>query len=347
MKKILWYPKKWKTIIENPNVVFATTNRMRAYNFHENIKDKPEVQSEICGYTMKSANPDDFDIIVFQKFIPSHKMALKLALSGNKLVVMDICDPVDRKSVKRYRYFADLVITSNHELTEDTLKKNIIIPIETVIDNHDSNPEWVKTYEQKDKLRVTWYGVAVNFFSFIKPMRSLLDNDSVEFRWTCKDDPRWNNEWGFERGIEMEMDWRDAWRREDSWQHFIFNSDVGIVPVHEAIKSPHKILNYMAYGIPVICSPTDSHTRIIRHGENGFLASSDEEWKKYLDLLRDPQLRSRIGVEARKTALEEYSIQNISDQYYRILMKYYEQKITSERTLKQKALNFLSTFVPA
>ncbi len=275
-------------------------------------------------------------------------MALKLSAASDKLVVLDSCDNVNRATLRNLHYFVDLIIASNHELAEDILKKGVKVPVETIVDSHESNPEWMKVHVPKDRLRVTWYGVINNYFNFIEHMRPILSQDFIEFRWASNDNPKWNQEWGFKQGVQFEMDLRDAWRREDSWQYFIFNSDIGIVPVNnEAIKSPHKILNYMAYGIPVICSPTDSHMRIIRHGKNGFLASSDEDWIKYLTLLRDPQLRSKIGVEARKTALEEYSIQNVSDRYYQILMKYYDQKTTSERTLKQKALNFLSTIVPA
>lgn len=328
MIKVLWYPKRFAEILEKPKIIFATSNRMRVYNFHEFIKQDPEIQSEIMGYSLREVDPNGFDIIIFQKRIPSKWQVLNLLANPRKLVVFDICDPCDVRVARRLKWYCDLVVTSNDELTEDLIQKGLRVPVETIVDAHEANPQWQKEHIEKERIRVTWYGIGVNYFKYIKPMRSLLDQDYIDFRCACGEDhdPSLRGAWGSQKGIQWDLDYREAWQREDSWQRFIFDSDVGIVPVVGAIKSPHKILNYMAYGIPVVCSPADSHQRIIRHGENGFFASEQKEWKDYLEMLRDPELRNKIGREARKTALLDYSLPQIAKCYQDVLVRHYGNK---------------------
>jgi glycosyltransferase involved in cell wall biosynthesis len=89
--------------------------------------------------------------------------------------------------------------------------------------------------------------------------------------------------------------------------------DIGIAPAPfdawNRYKYFVKVLLYMAVGLPVVASAIGSPTQIIQNGENGFLASSTEEWCEHLiRLVRDPALRARVGAAARKTIEEGYSL---------------------------------------
>jgi glycosyltransferase involved in cell wall biosynthesis len=56
-------------------------------------------------------------------------------------------------------------------------------------------------------------------------------------------------------------------------------------------------------GIPVIASPVGEQKYVIKSGINGFLASTEEDWYKYLKLLiEDAHLRNVIGRSGRETA---------------------------------------------
>jgi len=338
--RILWYPKKWRQILDNPELIYQTTNRMRAYNFHEIIKREPGVQSEIMGHTLKEARPEDFDVVVFQKEIHSRALGMQICTSPRAISVWDIADPIGAPVARSSHRLANLVIASNHELAEDVVSKGARAPVETVVDNHDANPAWIKQHTKSTGLLMTWYGIGVNYFRFIKSMREQIDLDFLEFRWACGENTEWNDEWGFTEGVEMEMDWREAWASESSWQRFIFDSDIGIVPVANDIKSPHKILNYMAYGIPVVCSPSDSHRRLITHGENGFFASTSLEWQTCLEKLKDPSLRSRIGARARETALVDYGVEATARKYHQLLKAHLELKRQGERSMSKKLSHF-------
>ena len=76
--------------------------------------------------------------------------------------------------------------------------------------------------------------------------------------------------------------------------------DIGIMPLPDDEwakgKCGLKGLSYMACEIPTIMSPVGVNTEIIKHGENGFLASTTDEWVHCLSqLINDIQLREKMG----------------------------------------------------
>jgi glycosyltransferase involved in cell wall biosynthesis len=65
----------------------------------------------------------------------------------------------------------------------------------------------------------------------------------------------------------------------------------------------------MGVGLPVVARRIGSNSEVIQDGVNGFLVETEEEWFDRLKLLiEDAELRKKMGVAARKTAVENYSI---------------------------------------
>lgn len=105
--------------------------------------------------------------------------------------------------------------------------------------------------------------------------------------------------------------WRpwSAQTEAEELSHF----DVGIMPIPDDEwargKCAMKALLYMSMGIPTICSAVGANREIIRHGENGFLAMTPEEWLFHLkELADDSVLRRRLGDAGRRTVQESYSM---------------------------------------
>jgi glycosyltransferase involved in cell wall biosynthesis len=114
---------------------------------------------------------------------------------------------------------------------------------------------------------------------------------------------------GFEvPGVEVEhRPWRSATEVPD-----LSDFDVGLMPLTntewERGKCGLKALQYMALGIPAVVSPVGVNAEIVRHWENGLVASSREEWERALDrLLADAELRRRLGAAGRATVEATYS----------------------------------------
>ncbi|MDQ3918160.1 MAG: glycosyltransferase family 4 protein [Acidobacteriota bacterium] len=88
--------------------------------------------------------------------------------------------------------------------------------------------------------------------------------------------------------------------------------DIGIMPLPDDPwsrgKCGLKALQYMALGVPTVCSPVGVNTEIIRDGENGLLAATDDEWvEKLSGLLGSESLRARLGRAGRETVEARYS----------------------------------------
>jgi glycosyltransferase involved in cell wall biosynthesis len=86
---------------------------------------------------------------------------------------------------------------------------------------------------------------------------------------------------------------------------------VGIMPLPDNIvtrgKCGCKALQYFAVGRPAIVSPIGVNRRIVQPGENGFWASTDDEWMAALTSLADnPALRGEMGAAGRSTVEAGY-----------------------------------------
>jgi glycosyltransferase involved in cell wall biosynthesis len=106
------------------------------------------------------------------------------------------------------------------------------------------------------------------------------------------------------------------------WKHYasveeeandLMEFDIGIMPLRDdafaAGKCAFKAIQYMACGIPVVASPVGVNAEVVREGVCGYLASSPSEWYERLSaLLRDPDLRERLGEAGRARAEAHYSI---------------------------------------
>lgn len=89
--------------------------------------------------------------------------------------------------------------------------------------------------------------------------------------------------------------------------------DIGVMPLPDDEwskgKCGFKILQYMALRIPSVCSRVGANIEIVRHGENGFLCATEEEWLHHLSaLIESEPLRSTLGDKGYYTVLERYSV---------------------------------------
>lgn len=128
-------------------------------------------------------------------------------------------------------------------------------------------------------------------------------------------------------GVDLEVIRWTAEREIDDLQGI----DIGVYPltVDEWVsgKSGLKAIQYMMMGLPCVATNVGTTPLIIRHGENGLLATTEEEWLEALTrLLDDPDLRRRIGEAARRDAVAKYSTKAIAAEYRRVLESVMERR---------------------
>jgi glycosyltransferase involved in cell wall biosynthesis len=110
------------------------------------------------------------------------------------------------------------------------------------------------------------------------------------------------------------------WRLMDEVKD-IQSFDIGVMPLCDDAwtrgKSGFKLLQYMVAGIPVVASRVGVNCEIVQDGQNGFLATDEDEWMKKLSLLMEnPGLRKRFGMEGRKTVIQRYSVECNFEKWY-------------------------------
>lgn len=89
------------------------------------------------------------------------------------------------------------------------------------------------------------------------------------------------------------------------------------IPYNTMGKSFIKYLELSVFGIPVVASNVEPFNEVIEPNENGYLASSNEDWISCVErLISDKPLRERIGSSALKATWRNYSFTSRTLQHY-------------------------------
>ncbi|WP_445621060.1 glycosyltransferase [Kushneria sp. Sum13] len=107
--------------------------------------------------------------------------------------------------------------------------------------------------------------------------------------------------------------------RSEDYYRALRQFDINLAPLEAGVfndaKSNIKYLEASVLGIPSVASPRDTFSDIIRHGENGYLADTSDDWYEALStLVKDSGTRQKIGKAARETVLARYPLTTIAEQ---------------------------------
>ncbi len=86
-------------------------------------------------------------------------------------------------------------------------------------------------------------------------------------------------------------------------------ADIAVAPLPAGVsKSVNKIATYWMAGLPVVVSPCVDYRALVSHGEDGFLAPTEDDWARYIgDLAADAGLRQRLADKGRSKVLGSFS----------------------------------------
>ncbi len=204
--------------------------------------------------------------------------------------------------------FSTLTITGNRFLFEYAIKYNnnvCIIPSTVDIEQYRRND--VKEAD-KNIICIGWIGSATtlkHFMLAIPFLKKIINKYPGKIKIRLISDTNFNTD-----EIEIEFIKWSASTELDSLQKI----DIGIMPLPDNEWSKGKCgmkgLQFMALEIPVIMSRLGVNTEIISDGDNGFLASSDEEWIEKISMLVElPALRQKLGKKGKQTVVDKYSFE--------------------------------------
>jgi glycosyltransferase involved in cell wall biosynthesis len=211
----------------------------------------------------------------------------------------------DANKTSRIIALADLVFAGNEYLADYARRYNAhVVIVPTTIDTALYRPEYNTA---KKTIVIGWSGSVstIEHFSHAVPALEKIKQKYGE-------------------GVSIKVIGDSNYRHETlniqglAWTHAtelidLRTIDIGIMPLPDNEwtwgKCGLKGLQYMALEIPTIMSPVGVNQAIIQDGENGYLASTEDDWVAKLSLLIDnAQRRIIIGKAGRKTVLDLYSV---------------------------------------
>lgn len=227
------------------------------------------------------------------------------------------------KKIDKVMRYSSLVITGNEYLAERALQAGArrveILPSVVDVDRYTIK-------ETQQGLNIGWIGspATSSFLTLLNlVLRRVLDNSpgvQLTLIGAGKIDPL--------PGINKKiLPWNEETEIKD-----LQTFDVGIMPLpdepFERGKCGYKLIQYMASGLPVIASPIGVNKKIVDHGINGFLASTDEQWfNALIELSKHVDRRKQMGFAGRKKTEKNYNLQVTAPRLFELLKSVVEQSL--------------------
>ena len=257
--------------------------------------------------------PVDLIVIEGQLFPYCPATVERLLVKLNWKIVVELDDAIyltrfHQRKIPALLRMSSAAIVGNHVLANYAGRfASRVSVIPTVVDTGRFHPAVQRGSSQaRDSvLTIVWIGLAFNFpfLELLVPViRELQRSEGVQFRVISSRPPAFPG---------VTIDFR-LWSLEGEVAD-LRGGDIGVMPLPDTEwtrgKCGLKLLQYMALGLPSVASPIGVNREIISDGENGFLATTQEEWRTILlRLCQDAELRLRIGQAARQTVETKYSL---------------------------------------
>lgn len=306
------YQKKRRGLIAILKLVF---NRMIFLFFHARNYDLIVIEKEIIPYFpaifeqylvfRKVHFIIDYDDAIFHNYDES-KYTLIRKLLNNK-----IPDVIKKSSG---------VIAGNNYILEyvKCFRSDNVHFLPTVI---NTNNYTIKRWNSDENFIVGWIGsptTSKNILMLNGPLQKFCDKYSASVNLV-----------GFDKELTSELRFPHEiipWvqnKESDEIQKF----SVGIMPL---IDSPFnrgkcglKLIQYHGCALPVIASPVGINKKIVVHAANGFLAKTDDDWYKHLEVLyNDRSLSRKMGEHGRKIIENEYSLSKTNVEYFNLISSF-------------------------
>lgn len=268
-----------------------------------------------------------YDIVFVQKALMSAylKGVLGLLRRCAKRIVVDVDDAVheqpphplgsrwrwleDREQVNRLFSVSDLVLAGNDWLADEARKTGCRVEtLPTVVDTERFAPSGDGT----TPFRIGWIGGSSTTRSLEVVLPVLNDLEDMETDLVGADRAQLSM-----NGLSV-RDWTFDTEVKD-----IQGFSVGIMPVPKTEwskgKCALKAIQYMACGVACVATPFGAVQDLIRDGENGLFADTQEEWRDAFERLRDPALRKKLGEAGRATVQERYSLDATAPRFVTLL----------------------------
>jgi len=269
------------------------------------------------------------DVVILFKTIGFSELELLLLKRANRRIVFDFDDavmfreqkhrrPLRAKTFKKFVRtvkYCEAVVAGNDFLAsfaEACGRRVVIFPTSIDLARYK-----LKRYSQGLGLTIGWLGLSdgLPYLRHIQPALQRLSGrfPGLRLRVIC-DKPL---------QLDRVVVENEPWRQETE-QANLASFDIGIMPLWDSVwtrgKCGYKILQYMGVGTAVVASDVGVNSQIISHGENGFLARTQDDWVATLgSLIENAEQRKAFGMRGRALIESRYSLEKFAEGYARLL----------------------------
>lgn len=323
--------KMWSVVYKKGHKLSKITGVIRGH--FRRLRDLLRLNKYDAVYTFMWVTP--FGTSIMERLVRTFSKRIIYDVEDNVLVEQNLPkehnpNPIMRflKGTGKTRYLiseADHVITSSPFLNDfclDINKASSCTYISSSVDTDRFLP--ATPYSNDKEVVIGWTGTFSSkvFLDLIETVFKQL-SERVNFKLKVIG----NFEYELE-GVNLEVIQWSAENEVADLQTF----DIGVypLPIDDWVlgKSGLKAIQYMAFGLPTVATNVGTTPMLIEHDVNGILVKTDEEWIDALEaLVKDANLRKRLGQEARKSAVENYSLKAIASEYSNVLNRVMDKQL--------------------
>ena len=200
---------------------------------------------------------------------------------------------------------ADLVIAGNNYLRDQAAPFNDrveVLPTTVDLERYQPKPNY-----EAERITIGWIG-SRSTLSYLQDLREVLEQlgkryPHVQLKIVA------DRFFSCNRLPVIRKPWEYATEIAD-----LHSFDIGLMPLRDDPwsrgKCGFKLIQYMAVGVPAVCSPVGMNRDIVQHGVNGLWAEDARGWMEALGaLIERPRWRLELGAAGRKTVEAFYSLQ--------------------------------------
>lgn len=207
------------------------------------------------------------------------------------------------------QYLADFALQFN---------KNVMVNPTTIDTEYLHNPS-LYPKENHSGIIIGWTGssTTLKYLERIEPVLQLLEEKftNISFLIIADRNP----------ALHLKKVQFVKWNEKTEIQDLLA-IDIGLMPIPDDEwakgKCGFKALQYMALEKTAVASPVGVNRTIIEHGENGFLADTDQEWIEVIStLIESHEVRETCGSMGRISIQKNYSVESNSRNFLSLFSK--------------------------
>lgn len=305
------------TRLDRPSTRFRIEPMRPCFEAHGHTLDLLALPRSLAGRLRFYRRLARYDVIGLQQRLLS-SVELRLLRRCCRTLLYDVDDAVmydarGERSGRRERRFraiaraADLVVCGNRYLAEETSRHtDRIAVIPTAVDTERFHPKL--RARSNGAVTIGWTGSG-STNRYLNEMLPVLAPLAGRARLKVLSDTTDGLNFAQLGSVPREFVPWSPDREAPETASF----DIGLMPLPDNPwtrgKCGCKALQYMALGIPAVCSPVGVNAEIIDHGRTGCLAATPEQWREVLDrLVSDAETRETIGRAARRRVEEAFAL---------------------------------------